>query len=86
MTMRQLLLLLLSLQIAGVAMTTAGFVIAVRTFGIRYDLVAFNHGIIGVAILVLVYSQVRAIYENNNMICSTVKSTDSDDCISDVEH
>eukprot|EP00878_Enallax_costatus_P003973 GHUV01004195.1.p1 GENE.GHUV01004195.1~~GHUV01004195.1.p1 ORF type:complete len:203 (+),score=35.54 GHUV01004195.1:3358-3966(+) len=38
-------------------MITAGFVIAVRTFGIRLDQVAYSHGKIGVATLVLIYSQ-----------------------------
>jgi hypothetical protein len=35
-----------------------GFIIATRLFGIKYDMVAFSHGRIGVAILVLIYSQV----------------------------
>lgn len=55
------------MQIAGVVMATAGFVIALRSFGIRYDEVAYNHGIIGVAILVLTYSQVRGY--NMHIIC-----------------
>jgi hypothetical protein len=45
--------------VTGLIITTVGFIIATRMFGIKYDQVAFSHGRIGVAILVLIYSQVR---------------------------
>jgi hypothetical protein len=44
--------------VTGLIITTVGFIIATRLFGIKYDMVAFSHGRIGVAILVLIYSQV----------------------------
>jgi hypothetical protein len=47
-------------QVTGLIITTVGFIIATRLFGIKYDQVAFSHGRIGVAILVLIYSQVRS--------------------------
>lgn len=45
-------------QVTGVALATAGFIIATRWFGVPYSIVMFSHGKMGVAILVLVYSQV----------------------------
>lgn len=48
----------LPVQVAGVALATAGFIIATRWFGVPYNIVMFSHGKMGVAILVLVYSQV----------------------------
>lgn len=45
-------------QITGVACATAGFVIATRWFNVPYDQVMYSHGRMGIAILVMVYSQV----------------------------
>jgi hypothetical protein len=39
-------------------MATAGFVIATRQFNVPYQMVQFSHGKVGIATLVLVYSQV----------------------------
>jgi hypothetical protein len=47
-----------AVQVTGVALATAGFIIATRWFGVPYNIVMFSHGKMGVAILVLVYSQV----------------------------
>lgn len=47
------------LQMSGVALATAGFIIATKDFGIPYKDVLFHHGTLGVTILTLVYFQVR---------------------------
>lgn len=47
-----------ALQIAGVAIATAGFVIATRWFNVPVNDVLFSHGKLGIATLALVYSQV----------------------------
>jgi hypothetical protein len=52
--------LLLLLQLCGVALATAGFIIATRDFGIPYKEVLMHHGTLGVAVLTLVYFQVRS--------------------------
>jgi hypothetical protein len=46
------------LQVAGVALATAGFVIATQQFNVPYEQVMFSHGKMGIATLALVYSQV----------------------------
>ena len=38
---------------------TIGFVLATRFFGTNYKQVAWHHGQLGIAILVLIYSQVQ---------------------------
>jgi hypothetical protein len=43
----------------GVALATAGFIIATKDFEVPYKEVLMHHGTLGVAILVLVYVQVR---------------------------
>eukprot|EP00877_Chromochloris_zofingiensis_P003835 jgi/Chrzof1/13452/Cz07g33210.t1 len=48
-------------QVTGVAVATAGFVIATSQFGINYKDVMLSHGKLGVALLVLVYSQVHQV-------------------------
>lgn len=50
--------LCLAPQIAGVAIATAGFVVATRWFNVPYNEVRYGHGKLGVATLALVYSQV----------------------------
>jgi hypothetical protein len=47
-------------QVTGVALATAGFIVATRWFNVPYDQVMFSHGKMGIAILALVYSQVGA--------------------------
>jgi hypothetical protein len=49
---------------AGVALATAGFVIATRQFNVPYEKVQFSHGKMGVATLALVYSQVSLDRQN----------------------
>jgi hypothetical protein len=44
----------------GVALATAGFIIATKDFGVPFKEVLMHHGTLGVAILVLVYVQVRS--------------------------
>lgn len=46
-------------QTCGVALATAGFVIATTQFGIPYNQVFLHHGTLGVVVLAIVYSQVR---------------------------
>jgi hypothetical protein len=50
----------LCMQISGIVIATVGFVLATRLFGVPFQFVAFGHGQLGVAILVLVWSQVRS--------------------------
>jgi hypothetical protein len=46
------------LQLCGVALATAGFIIATKDFGVPYKDVLMHHGTLGVAVLTLVYFQV----------------------------
>jgi hypothetical protein len=45
-------------QMCGVALATAGFIIATKDFGVPYKDVLMYHGTLGVAVLTLVYFQV----------------------------
>lgn len=47
------------LQMCGVAMATAGFIIAKSQFGVPYQQVFMSHGMLGISVLTLIYSQVR---------------------------
>jgi hypothetical protein len=46
--------------VSGVAVATAGFVLATRWFQVPYNEVQYGHGKMGVAILVIVYLQVSS--------------------------
>ncbi|KAF6254205.1 heme peroxidase [Scenedesmus sp. NREL 46B-D3] len=47
----------IAVQMCGVALATAGFIIATKDFGVPYMDVLFHHGSLGVAVLTLVYFQ-----------------------------
>jgi hypothetical protein len=45
-------------QVSGVAVATAGFVLATRWFQVPHNEVQYGHGKLGMAIVVIVYLQV----------------------------